>query len=669
MTPISATTRGYGDLAGRSPAAAANRRRRLVFGGVLLLAGIASLAYVFMQPAEYRAVARWEFVFAEPEQPATGARSEQPNPAFLTELQVVTSRPLLEKLGAELRARGLALPAAAGDSVDALQRALSARPVAGTTVVELVAQGPQADPLAPAINALFDIYRRQLDETYRSRSGDAHLQARDEAAALQAQVDERRRALNAFRARHDIVSLEREENQVLSQVKGQGSSLNVANDKVVAADAKLRSLRDSIAAGKSVARARDNPTLANLEQRLSQAREEMRALERSFTEAYLQMDPGARALRARTASLEEQLKQARDAAQQAALAEAEEELAAARLAAGNVMRKMSDARQSVQTFTARMAEFKAMQEELDRLEQQRGAAMARATTLETGSRRVAPTVRVLEAAATPAAPGRPDYTRDAAIALAGSLLLALLAVGLVEIMTRPEVAPATLVVSEGWGAIAAAPAVRPLAVADASRPPGGWQAPTALLQAPTALPELDDAEITALLAAAAPPARAWLLALLSGLTAEELAALNWSDVDLAAPALRLPDRSVVLVDALAALLARQVRSETALDAPVFANADGRRPVAADIEAAVAFAAHDAGLACAGEVNAAALRHTCVAHLVRQGARFGDLSRWVGRLPADALGVYGALAPPGPKRPAEEIDPVLPSLRRLAVQAS
>ena len=679
MTPIFATTRSsstlpYHGLPEHSSATQANRRRRLVFGAVLVLACVASLSYVFLRPAEYRATARWQFVFAERDDPAPAQRPLDANPAtaqppqdgnraFLTEMLVITSRPLLEKLPGELQSRGLALPAASGDAVDALQRSIEARPVPGTTIVEVRANGQHAELLAPMLNTLFEIYRRQLDESHRARSGDAHAQARDEAALLQARVAERRRAVDDFRSRYNIVSLEREENQVLAQVKGQGNSLNLANDKVVAAEARLRSLRESVAAGKAVARARDNPTLANLEQRHSQAREELRAMEQSYTEAYMTLDPNAKAVRVRLANLEEQLKQAREAAQQAALADAEEELAGARLAAERVSQQMSSARQSVQSFTARMAEYKAMQGDLDRLEGLHGAAAARATGIESGSRRAAPALRLLEPASTPHEPWRPNYARDAAAAVAGSLLLALLSMGLVEMLNRPE-APATLVMARDWVPLGRAPGVRPFALGAAAVPVAGAPAPTPLLEANPLPRELNDAEVAALIGAAAPHARPVLVALLSGLSANEVAGLNRRDMDLSESAIRLPDRTLALAGPLAGMLARLVNDGTASDAPLLCAADGRRQTMADIDASVIFAAHDAGLAHAGEVSAAALRHTCVAHLVRQGARFGDLARWVGRLPTEALGVYGALAPEGPKQAAEDIDPVLPALHRL-----
>ena len=648
-----------------STASRANRRRRRVFLTTLVLACIASLLYVYLRPAHYETKSRWQFAFAAAGQPSTasglpaGDAGEQ---ALLTQLQVITSRPLLEKLRAQLRARDVRLPA--DDSVEALQRSLRVRPLAGTAIVEVAAEGLSRAPLAPTVNTLFEVYQRQLGETYRARSGDAWDQAREESLALQARVAQKRSELDDFRARYQIVSLERDENQVLAQLKGQSSSLNTANDKLIAAEAKLKSLRVSIAAGRGVARARDDPTLAAIEKRQSEASEELRGFERKFTEDYMKLDPDMKARRARLASLNEQLRQARIGSQQAALADAEEELGSARAAAGTISAEMKGAQNKVQAFTARLAEYKNMREEMNKLEEQKGIANARATELEVGARRAAPKVTLLESASTPLSAAWPNYTRDAGIAVGGSLLLALLMMGLVELLNRPEPSPTVVVLDKGWGPASMGPGAPPIefdhpAPAIANVP----LAPRVLEAAP--LPrELEESEVAALLAGAATPSRALLMALLSGLSAEEAAALRWEEVDLSAPAIRLKDRSVTLAASTAAVFSELAEGGAAGDAPVFASALEDRPTVAEIDADVAFAAHDAGLAYPNEIKAATLRHTCAAHLVRQGARFGDLSRWVGHLPSGALGVYARIAPMGPKRPAAEIDPVHPALRRL-----
>jgi integrase len=171
--------------------------------------------------------------------------------------------------------------------------------------------------------------------------------------------------------------------------------------------------------------------------------------------------------------------------------------------------------------------------------------------------------------------------------------------------------------------------------------------------------ELADAELEALLAAAPAGVRPALTALLCGIDPQALAALLWRDVDLARGTLRIGEREMTLPEPLRAVLATLVDATTTLDARVFAVAPD------DLDAQTLIAAHDAGLERAGEVTVAALRHTFIAHLVRQGLRFAELTQIVGALAPEALNAYGALAPPGPKRPLGAIDPVLPALRRLA----
>jgi len=80
---------------------------------------------------------------------------------------------------------------------------------------------------------------------------------------------------------------------------------------------------------------------------------------------------------------------------------------------------------------------------------------------------------------------------------------------------------------------------------------------------------------------------------------------------------------------------------------------------ADLAGMVAAAAHDAGIAVPAEVTPDALRHTYLAFLVRQGARFADLARIAGYLPPAALMAYGPLSPPGPGRAIEGIEIAYP----------
>jgi len=61
-------------------------------------------------------------------------------------------------------------------------------------------------------------------------------------------------------------------------------------------------------------------------------------------------------------------------------------------------------------------------------------------------------------------------------------------------------------------------------------------------------------------------------------------------------------------------------------------------------------------------DARALRHTYLVYLLRQGIRFADIGRIVGRLPPQELAAYMRYAPSQPRLPLEQIELVLPALR-------
>ena len=656
-------------------------RKLQAFAIAFGLVAAVGLVYTFARPAEYRAQARVEITPAEdlslrsaPDQPGQG----QPEPetegrvpgSFLGELQRLTSRPLLALLHARLQAEGLVGAADGGDPVPALQSMIAVSPVAGTQVVALTATGPRPQVLAPALNGLLEIYQAQLAERYRGSSDEALARAKEEVARVDAAVADKRAAMAAFQARHGIVSLERDENMTLSQTKGLGASLAAAEDKAVAAEASLRSLKEAIASGQSPVRARDNPTLAAVESRLGQAREEYRQLERSFTEQYLAMDPNARALKARIGELESQLSRERAAGLAANLADAQAEASRARAAVDQLRARLASDRQTAQAFSARFGEYKALQDELTTLEKLLGNAQAKSVRLEASQRARQPRARIIEPAATPSESFRPPYLRDAAISLAAAVLAGFLTAWLTAFLTRRDGAPSVVVAPTAFAYPVGLPGglLAPTALAPAQARPALAHAGAAPLQLPAMedARELKDAEVDALLRACDGTARAMLLSLLGGLAPEELAGLRWSDVDLGRSALRVrapsvrefpltPTLSQAWQDARSAQAAAE--SDPVLSAPPDADA-----LAGALATLVACAAHDAGLDQAAQVTPASLRHTFLAFMARQGARFSELARVAGPLPAGAIAYYSAMAPAGERRAIAGLEPELPGVR-------
>ena len=231
---------------------------------------------------------------------------------------------------------------------------------------------------------------------------------------------------------------------------------------------------------------------------------------------------------------------------------------------------------------------------------------------------------------------------------------------MVEFFSRPEPEAAATGQQSWW----------PLAVGRdvAATSPPLLAAETARLLAPDPLPrELTDTEIAALLRAANDDGRLLVTGLLSGLSAEEIVALDWDQIDLDAGTIRMSGespRTLPLNDPLRQLIiARRALQPQAAGAVLRSPPGGPLPLD-DIRSLVMYAAYDAGIEGADEVTSQALRYTYLIYLLRQGIRFADLGRIVGRLPQEELAAYMRFAPSQPRRPLEQIDPVLPALRDM-----
>src|SRR5271169_4625623 len=379
-----------------------NRRRIAIFSTVFLVGCALSSAYVIFRPAEYRAAARLEIAPGSLGSSSEGANggprnalAENGRKSFLTEVQVLMSRPVLEKTVARMGNSDDDSKDFGTDPVQGLGRMLSTERVEGTQVVRVQAQGTNRELLPRLVNTLTDVYREHLAAAYKSSVRSGNTQLRDEIHVLDEQVAAKREEVEAFRARYDIVSAERDENQLLSTAKGLGESFNDANSNVAAAEGHLRAVRNAIAAGEVLGGAKKNPTLADIEKRASQLREELHELELRFTPEYLDLDPAAKAVRGRLANLDQQMGSERAAGQREALAEAQQQLTSAREAAERLQQQLNGNKQAAQGFAARLNEYKAMQEDLAHLEQLHRGAIERLAQLEASEAENAPKVEIL----------------------------------------------------------------------------------------------------------------------------------------------------------------------------------------------------------------------------------------------------------------------------------
>ena len=140
-----------------------------------MIALAVSLGYVWSRPAEYRATARVEIMPGSTTAPSAATANHEPESArpFLTEVQILTSRPVLEEVVTRLARLGQNTSQFGSDPIAGMQTRLVAAPVAQTNVVELTATGPDADALAPLVNTTIDVYRERLAQTYQASASES----------------------------------------------------------------------------------------------------------------------------------------------------------------------------------------------------------------------------------------------------------------------------------------------------------------------------------------------------------------------------------------------------------------------------------------------------------------------------------------------------------------
>lgn len=637
-----------------------NRRRLLVFIGTFLLILLPGLLWNFMRPAEYRASARLEI------KPGTVAPRNDGAPAalviegqsgqkidLLTQAQLLTSRNLLDTVVQRMSAEGLASPYP-GDPVAALQRVISATPVAGTDIVELQAIGIAPVWLAKAVNTLVDAYQEKLRAAHDSSSATTLADLQSEVERLSTSITEKRAQLQDFRARSGVISSERSENQALARIKGLADSLNKANEDAAKADAKLRTLQESAASGRSPVLSKDNPTLATIEQRISATREQLRDMERTYTPSFMEMDPTARALKARLAELERQLASSRSSSQQAALSQAEEDAAGARSTVARLRAQIDGLKKEAQVFSGQFQEAQSMEEDIARLEAARRNASERLAKLYASENARLPKITLIEAATVPQSPWHPEYWRDALITLVGAFALGLVAVWFVELFNRSSTpipqASTTVVLPQPW--------LAPALPMDAARPSPALAASETLPQLTVAAPlprELSQDEVAALLEGADAHGRLLCATLLLGLRTDEVLALTPDLVDAENCRLNIGTGSSKRALPISASLARALTAvgDKGTGEPIFPG---------DLNTSVACAAIDAGLSDPATVTPEVLRHTCIANLLRQRVRFSSLAGLVGNLTQQELTAYAAYSD-GPRPVAgQEVDLLMPALR-------
>ncbi len=631
-----------------------NRQRIRVFLLAVIISLMVSLCYTFLRPAIYESSAILQVTPPVSEEQTGSEASAQ---YIGVELRQLFSRPLLsgalDKLSGSEPAAG-----SAGITLADMQNMLTARQIDHTNLIELTASGADRELLAVIINTLIDVYLAEhADIVMAESSADTNETVR-QLNDLKEKVETKRMELDRFRKKHNIVTLERNENRILRKLTGLTDSLNRANENKVAAEARLAAIRSAIARGRPVADTSGRDSLASLEQRLVEIQEQLEELEQEFTPHYMSTDPKMKGLVKKRELLEQEIDRKRSEAQQVALAEAEQELSSARQIVADIQLQLDEHRQLAMDFTSRFAEHESLQNELLQLETAYREAQDRQLSLEVDNRNQYPQVQIRERAFPPERPVYPAYMRDAGISVMASLVIGLLALLIYDFLTRPDrqsgghdirqvfmVTPDNRLVNgtgpEALSRVSAVPALE-------------HQLPR----------ELSQSEVLDILGASGADTCLLVACLLSGLSPGEAAVLQWSDIDMEAGLVHVRgkgSRAIAITPPLKVAIEVLMPAASDPDDHVWEDDDGLPLRLDDMNSMLLYSAHDAGLTRPMDITAEALRHTYLAFLVRKGVRMNDLSQIAGHIQPSVLASYGVFSPPGAAVPLDPAGSVYPAL--------
>ncbi|SEM78529.1 GumC family protein [Nitrosomonas marina] len=626
-------------------------RRFIIFTIAFVISIGLSLGYVFLRSPVYQSYATL----------LTVAKTAIDSPSSDADIQhVAIQKQIL--LGSELLAetsRRLQTVNNPGNHIHLntgdIRQMLDVRPVAETNLIEMVAEGTDAKTLPLLINTWIDVYLDARAAEVSRLLGDTTQIIQDELDGLTKKIQIKRVELDQFRHEHDIASIEREENEALARLKGLNEALNDASEDEVKAKAKLDAINKAIERGQAVVPQEDTRTLSLLEDRAQELRQQLAELNLRYTQEYLNLSPALKVIPEQLSALEAEIKRMRQHGQTVVQSDAQQEYAAAKQTADEIRQQLNVHKRKATAFSSRFTEHEALKGDLEALEALFRETQERLAQIEAKYAGKYPQVDVIERAFLPGTPIRPDYLRDAGIALIISIIFGLFCVWIAEFLTR-KTEPKPIVNLSGVHLYDRR--INPDSLEMQRQPVDALPQQNPALNTP--LPqEISAQQIKMLLHSAGYREKLLIALLLSGATLDEIAAIKQEDIDFDKKRLTIhgmTPRTIPLSPALKSLF-----ENTACK---LVHSSGEPLSAEDLTALLTCAIADADLSDNGEISAGALRHTYLVYLARQGIRLAELEAVAGYIPPKELSSYSSFQPAGPRRSSQDIDWIYPQLQQI-----
>ncbi len=567
--------------------------------------------------------------------------------------QILTDRRLLKQVRQRLNKIDTSSDALQLSTSD-LSHMLSVTSVSDANLIELNADGPNPSILPQVVNTWIELYKETRAENLNQSTGAAIATLNDQIETLESNITDKRKQLDTFRQQTDILSDERGENQVLARLKGLNDSLNAAEDEELQTKARLEVVRTAIAEGKPVflENSSDNDNrLATLEEAAQLLRERLATLEQQYTPEYIQLVPDLKAVADQLKVIEQKIAKLGQNDQELILSDATQTYTAAKQKASDLRQQMEEHKVIARQFTTQFSQHEAYQSELQGLEEQYQSSKNKVLQAKIKLHQKYPQLEVVRAAFLPDQASAPDYLRDAGIILGGALLLALVAVLLIEFLSpEPQLSSSGITLSGIHMYPDPQTGQLPLTTPQVAQLNNPGIVPSLEMPAPR---ELGPNELAELWQHAPAKGKQLIAMLLSGIHLDEAVALSEQHFNLEDDTVLVPGKFVRTLSLSPSL--RELISASG-NAPLWQNSE---ITAEDLSAFLGCLAADADIQNHEEIDATALHHTYLCFLVRQGARLSELESIIGYLSPPSLNLYRKFSPPGPGRPLDDLDVVFP----------
>lgn len=590
-------------------------RRPLVFLLVFLPCMAVSQVYIFLQPAIYQSVATVLTMAATDIDQASPSADIQ---HVSIQKQLLLGTAILDNTVERLQNM---LTNNRHWSADELRNMFSVNPEPDTNLVHLLAEGPEPKALQRAVNAWIETYLQIRAAFVAENTEKVTAEITDQLRRIDRQVAEKRNEVDGFRLQHDILSTESADNQAHARLQGLNKSLNSALEDEVKAKAKLDTILAAISRNEVVVPEEDTRSMAVLLQQAEKLREELAAIEAHYTKEYIDLNPNLGKVREQLIDIETKIARKAGVGKDFALQEAERNHAAAREAVTTIKQQMQAHKQLAAEYTSQFTEHQALQQELLNLETLQQDTKQRLVDIDVKQREKYPQVDVVDWASLPDKPIRPNYFQESLLAFAGSLALALLAVLIIDYLSRePAAHPAPM----SLGGIHLHHQPRAMLDLNEKNLPQVAYDPLQALPLADQPRELSRPEVLALTQTAEPSVKTVIHLLFNGLSLAEILSLTPDCLNFEAQMVLIPgQRNVLMTDSLAGCFNADFAFET-------------WPSEAEIKTLLCCAAIDSGLPNPEQITIETLRYTYMLFLLRQGIKLADLTKIVGSLSPEQL---------------------------------